>query len=417
MKVYDAQGRLKVAAEATFNGDDPRIDAFGRLRVSSPVGLFDTQFQYDLNSLLWESTVAGSATIAHDANGYVQLAVDGASGDEVVNQSRQYIRYQPGRSQLVLLTFYLAGPGSNVQAHIGYGDAANGIFFRITNTALAMVQRNNSNDTVVAQASWNVDKFDGTGPSGKTLDITTSQIFWTDLEWLGVGRVRCGFVIDGHLYPAHEFLFSNIGTFTYMQTANLPIRYQLKNPGNGDAGTLYQICSAVFSEGGFEVDRGYPFGFGNSTTGISVTTRRAILSIRPKATFNSIVNRGAILPESMDLTTSSAASQIVFWELVYNPTYTTGGGALTWTSADANSIVEYSIHADANAGAFTGGTRIKCGHVPSANSGRIALEKEIVSRLPLCLDIAGANPRALALVCTASGATTCYGAFNWRELR
>lgn len=416
MKVYDASGRLKVAAEASF-ADDAHIDAFGRLRVSTPVGLFDSQFQYDLNPLLWEAKTVNSGTVTFASNGYALLYVDGASGDEAIHQSRQYIRYQPGRSQLVLLTFNITDIGDGVQAHVGYGDASNGIFFRVTNTALALVRRNTGGDTAVQQADWSYDKFDGTGPSGVTLDITKSQIFWIDLEWLGVGRVRCGFVIDGQLYMAHEFLFANIGTGTYMQTANLPIRYQIVNTGNGSAGSLTQICSVVFSEGGFETDRGYPFSFGNSTTGISVTARRAILSIRPKATFNSIVNRGAILPESMDLTTSSAASQIVFWELVYNPTYTTGGGALTWTSADANSIVEYSIHADANAGAFTGGTRIKCGHVPSANSGRIALEKEIVSRLPLCLDIAGANPRALALVCTATGATTCYGALNWRELR
>lgn len=413
MKTYDALGRLKVAGGVTLE-DSANIDAFGRLRVSNPVGLFDSQFQYDPNPLLWESTTVGGGAVAHNSNGYVTLTTTGVKNDEALRQSRQYIRYQPGRSQLVLLTFNLTATGTNVQSYIGYGDASNGVFLRISNTSPTFIRRNGGSDTEVAQTSWNVDKFDGTGPSGVTLDITKSQIFWADLEWLGVGRVRCGFVVDGQLYPAHEFVYANSGTLTYMQTANLPIRYQISNTGAGAAGSLTQICSAVFSEGGFETDRGYPFGFGNSTTGVSVTTRRAILSIRPKATFNSIVNRGTILPEFMDLTLSSAASQTVFWELVYNPTYT---GTPTWTSADANSIVEYSVHADAAAGAITGGTRIKCGYAPSADSGRISLEKEIVSRLPLCLDVAGANPRALAIVCTATGATTCYGALNWRELR
>jgi hypothetical protein len=55
-------------------------------------------------------------------------------------------------------------------------------------------------ETVVPQTNWNIDKLDGTGISGITLDISKAQILWMDIEWLGLGTVRIGFVINGNLF-------------------------------------------------------------------------------------------------------------------------------------------------------------------------------------------------------------------------
>ena len=57
----------------------------------------------------------------------------------------------------------------------------------------------------IAQSDWNTDKLDGTGPSGIILDESKAQILWWDFEWLGVGTVRCGFVIDGLFRTCHVF--------------------------------------------------------------------------------------------------------------------------------------------------------------------------------------------------------------------
>jgi hypothetical protein len=72
----------------------------------------------------------------------------------------------------------------------------------------------------VEQSAWNGDKLDGTGASGLTLDLTKPQILWMDFEWLGVGNVRCGFIINGQYIVCHTYQTANVyGTSVYMTTA------------------------------------------------------------------------------------------------------------------------------------------------------------------------------------------------------
>lgn len=395
--------------------DSPSLDAFGRLRISNPVTLFDSQSEYDTGALLWENSVTGSATITHSASDAgVKLNVTGASGDRAIRQSRQYIRYQPGKSQLALMTFTLAAGQANMAQRVGLFDADNGIFLQEINGAVSVVRRTNTSgspvDNAVAKASWNIDPMDGTGPSGIIMDFTKAQIFWADLEWLGVGRVRVGFVIAGIFWPVHEFLNSNVLTTVYMRTANLPVRYEVHNTGaTGGAKSLLSICSVVMSEGGFEFDRGIPFSANSSSTVNSVTTREPILSIRPKATFNSIVNRGSVIPQSIQAYADTTGA---LFEVIYGGTLT---GA-SFASVNANSIAEQ----DTAASSISGGITVASFYVGASAQADGATLKELFSRLPLTLDIAGANPINLSVCATRIGGTgTCNTAavINWSEFR
>lgn len=423
MKVYDREGRLKVNAAPVSFADSANIDAFGRLRISNPIALFDSEFEYDLQPQLWNTAITGAAppTATHNsADATVSLNLTATDEKQVVlRQSKQYIRHQPGRSHFVFMTFNLleAAASDGVSKELGYGDDDEGVLLLQDSTGVSLLVRKGAAGTAVAQASWNLDKMDGTGPSGVTLNWTLAQILAIDLEGLGVGRVRVGFVVDGNLYYVHEFNNANALATTYMRTANLPVRYRIAKDSGGSTGELLQICSSVFSEGGLEAERMVHFSFGNGTTGISVTTRRAVLSIRPKATFGGITTRGLILPETFTLAMSAAAARVVYWELIYNPTFVTLGGALTWTSASADSMVEYSVHGDANAGAFSTGQRLYSGQVIVSPTSTVRIERQILDRLPLVLDSAGGNPIALSLVVTASGATDCYSSIDWKELR
>jgi hypothetical protein len=397
-------------------------DAFNRQRVSEPAGLFDSQHEYDTSPLLWDTTLTGSGTATHLPNeSSVRLRVDGPS-QGVVRQTRAYFRYQPGKSQFVMCTFAFPTLEVGTTRRVGYFDASNGIFLELNANNAFLVLRSSTSgspvDTKVAQASWNADALNGTGESKIRLDFTRSQIFAIDLEWLGVGRVRAGFVVDGVIRPAHEFLNANVYEKVYMTTANLPVRYELVSDGtslvtNHD---LIQICSTVISEGGAEIERGLPFATSNGVTSIAVTTRRPILSIRPKATFNSIVNRGMILPESVGL---YSHDQSAFVEVVV-------GGALTgasFASVDTASIVERDIGATA----VTGGVVIGAFIVPAStlgiNKDPGTESRAILSKLPLALDAAGNHPISplsdvLSLVATSwATSTACSGVINWRELR
>jgi len=313
-------------------GDSGSIDAFARLRVSNNVGLFDSQLEYGTNDLLWDTSPSTGSFVTHLPNeASANLTV--AAGQTVIRQTRQYHRYQPGKSQLILQTFVCQKPTLGLYQNVGYFDTQNGVFFRISenDNSLNFVQRSYVSgspvDMTIAQTDWNLDTLTGAGgdgnPSGIRLDIEQSQILIIDLEWLGVGRVRVGFVIDGIPVYCHEFLNANVNDSVYMTTANLPLRYEISAAG-GMTGTysLKQICNQVSSEGGYENERGLPVAVDTSPTGtIGVTTRQAVLSIRPKATFNGFVNRAQIIPESYNI---AAATNAALIEVVYNPTLPTG---------------------------------------------------------------------------------------------
>jgi len=234
------------------------VDAFGRLRVSNPYTLFDSQNRYQKDTQFNE-TLTGSGTSTYVANeSSVDLAVTTASGDKVVRQTNRVFPYQPGKSLEVLATFVMNAGKTNLRQRVGYFNTDNGVFFQVSGTTNSFVLRTNTSGTpsdvrTVNQADWNGDKLDGTGASGLTLDITKAQILYMDFEWLGVGSVRCGFIINGQIIICHTFNNANDIDKVYMTTAILPIRYEIENTGAAaSASTLTQICSSVISEGGYD---------------------------------------------------------------------------------------------------------------------------------------------------------------------
>lgn len=394
----------------------PFGDAFGRLRISQPVTLFDSQSQYNRQLLQFFEKTTGSGSLTHNPDeSSVDLDVTTASGDEVIRQTKRYVRYQPGKSQLVLTTFAFGPSQTNTTKLVGYGDDENGIFLKNEGGSISITKRSKSSgsvvDTDIAQASWNEDNFDGNGPSGITLDAEKTLIFWTSIEWLGVGQVRAGFVIEGNFHTAHKFNHSNIETTTYMTTANLPVRYQITvDDTNASADSMKSICCTVISEGGFETERGFPFSTTHTTeVGVGNTGFDPVLAIRPRALFNSITNRLELLrPKLQAYTTGNDA----FLQIVYDPTITGG----TWADVDTTySAVETSIDMTS----YTGGIVLD-NFALGSSSGRSIdpLEIDILARLPFCLDIDGNNPIAILIGAqsTAGAGSDVFASLSWLEL-
>ena len=234
------------------------VDSFGRLRVGEPHTLFEASNRFqEANDKFSKATTGSGYSEFIATDGCVNLNVTTSSTDSVIKESRNVLPYQPGKSLLVLNTFTMAEPQANLTQRVGYFSANNGVYLEQQDSDAYIVMRSQSTGAVtsnnrISQANWNIDKFDGAGPSGLTLDLTKSQIFWSDFEWLGVGTVRSGFVIGGSLHIAHQFHHANERTSTYMTTACLPVRYEIFNTGTtGQSSTLKQICSSVISEGGY----------------------------------------------------------------------------------------------------------------------------------------------------------------------
>ena len=324
----------------TFGGNN--LDAFGRLRVSNPLTIFDSKNIMSKNNLFDESTANGG-TVTYTANkSTVNLNITEASGSKTIRQSKRVMSYQPGKSLLIFNTFVMNAQTENLKQKVGLFDANNGIFFQDTGTGYQIVRRTYTSgaavDTEVNQYSWNVDKLNGTGASGFTLSADKSNILFIDIEWLGVGSVRIGFVINGQLITAHTFYNANSLTTVYMQTANLPIRYEIERTGTLTAGTytLQQICSSCISEGGYSPEGVQQMiGTTQINAGVNLTTANTYYNI---ATIRIKSGRpyAVIVPSGTDVLNIS--NNDFEWGLFINAT---PSSAFSYTSFSDN--VEYDL--------------------------------------------------------------------------
>ncbi|MCA9329389.1 hypothetical protein KDA11_01995 [Candidatus Saccharibacteria bacterium] len=251
---------------------DPTLDAFGRLRVAEPTTLFDAKFQYNKQPEEWDEITSGTGGIAYTLEyPYISLSVNAGTG-KAVRQTRRYHTYQPGKSFDILITGTLEVSGgiTNVVARIGLFDDAsdktdatvsdhlqtNGYYFQLNGTTFGVVQRSYITGslvtTTVNQSSFNIDRLDGTGPSGVTIDPSKRQIYFISLEWLGVGQVAMGIYIGSQQIPCHVFRHANLdSTLPYTNRGSLPVRYDISANSSGSTASMRQICCTVTSNGGF----------------------------------------------------------------------------------------------------------------------------------------------------------------------
>jgi len=407
-----------------LTGSGTMTDAFGRMRVSNPLTLFDSFHRYQDNGKFATST-SGTANTQYQINqSVVDLNIDTTSGSKCYRESKRVFAYQPGKSLLIMNTFVMNEQKTNLRQRVGYFNTQNGVFFENDGTGNYLVLRSFTSGSVVetrvAQTDWNVDKFDGTGLSSQTghggrgeLDISKANIFWTDVEWLGVGDVRCGFVVDGLMLTAHTFHNDNINTTTYMTTAILPVRYEIENTGTtASSSKMKQICSTVVSEGGYTLE-----GKARSIS-IPITTPKdlptagtftPILSIRLKDSFKDAI---AVLKD------------VEFFGVTNNTSYRYKiiiGGTLTgasWVSAGTDSPIEYDI----TASAVANGRDAQVGYVNvSAGAGGAAvnLGRETLFAYQLERDPFAASDNGIIITLAGTGAANgndAVGAMTWEEV-
>ena len=394
------------------------LDAFGRLRVSNPLTLFDSSHRYHDNGLWNTSTASGGSATFNANQGLVDLSVTTTSGSLVYRETTKVFAYLPGKSLLVMTTFVMSPAKANLRQRVGYFGTNNGMYLELDGVGgnvLSFVERSlvtgSVTETKVSQNSWNYDKMDGTGPSGLTLDITKAQILWMDIEWLGLGTVRMGFVIDGKFILCHQFHHANVIASTYITTASLPLRYEIENTGTtASSSNLKQICSTVISEGGYEL-RGLqqainiPITAARSTS--TAGTYYPIASIRLKSSPNNL-DAIIILTALSILGTGNGTNYN--WRVVASGT--TAGGA--WVSAGTNSSVEYNITGTS----FSGGRILASGYTNSSNqsSPTIDILKEALFKFQLERDTFTSTAFELTLIATSDGGGSIFASLDFEEI-
>lgn len=385
------------------------VDAFGRLRTSMPVTMFDSQNRYAKDAAYDTQTATGGTVTYVNNQSALALAVTTSSGSTARTQTFRVFPYQPGKSFLTMQTFSMAAAQTNLTQRVGLFDTNNGVYLERAGSTTSFVIRTYTSGSVsnansAAQSTWNVDKFDGTGPSGVTLDLTKTQILFINIEWLGVGSVRCGFVIDNEFYTAHQFDNANIQTVVYMQTAILPLRYEIFTTGTtSSAATLQQICSTVQSEGGYEqTSQQYIARNTSAVTLTAAATFYPLLSIR----LNSSYLGAVVIPAGFSFLPIGTANYEVV--LVKNATLT---GA-TWGSTLAGGQVDVDTGASGTAITPTADSIVQLAYATSTNQANVSLEVPTGYNfdLQIGVSLAGVSDTYTLAARTISGATnTCLG--------
>lgn len=397
-------------------------DAFGRLRISQPFSIFDSIFRYGDDPFKWNHTIvnnSGNAEVTHLSHqSSMALTLGTASGDSIIRETKRVFAYQAGKSFLILSTFAMAQPKAGLRQRVGYFGANDGVNLMSENTDLYFVIRKstsgsvNDTDEKVAQSNWNVDTLDGSGgagnPSGIQLNVQNTQILFADIEWLGVGTVRVGFVIGGVFVCCHRYDHANAGfASVYMKTALLPLRYEITNTGvTGSGSTLKQICSTVISEGGYE-NRGKTWSASSALAGKSISdvSLTPIISIRLKS---SNVDSVAV-PSSVEILGLTNAAYK--WYVVYGTVLTDSN----FLSAGTYSNVE--VDTSATGLTYTNGRVVTEGFfVGSAKGGSATIgESQVPFTLQIGRSLAGVSDIVTIAALATSNNDKAVASVTWSE--
>jgi len=250
----------------------------------------------------------------------------------------------------------------------------------------------------VPQSQWNIDKADGTGYSGFTLDLSKMQMFYIDYSWYGAGAIRFGFKNNrGEVMYVHRMVNNNVNTEAYMRSGNLPARYEVNtiapytyltqtlantalsgsdlfvsDTSRFPASGTVIVSSNTATTGAIE----YITYSGKTSTALNITGRAAAGGTGSAQTFT----YSAVAPQKVELYSPAQASTISHW-----------GSAVSMDGRydDDKSLV---FAAGINTPAIFNSTTVRRPLIalrvsPSVDNGFIGLlgQREIVNRMQLIL--------------------------------
>lgn len=348
--------------------EDKNVDAFGRQRIAEIYTLGDYKHLYGLDPNFIDKKEFGGNVEFRINEAAARLSTNNSPRSNVIHQTKFYHHYMPGKSQLIYSSFNFQNHTANVIKRTGYFDDNDGIFFeQAGDGTLTWVVRSyvtgSPVERRVTQTNWSADVCDGSGASGFDIDISKTQLIFIDFQWLGVGKVRCGFVHDGVPVIAHEFNNSNNLPTVYMSNPNLPVRCEMRNQGITNGAYFDQICSTVMSEGGY-IEAGQDWG---ATTSSLITiasgANKPVFAIRLTNNFRSYKNRMIVRMSNLKVFSDGDS---VIWKLVKlpNSTFLTAN-TLAWVDVNTNSGVQYNQDLTS----YTDGEEIDNGFVGASTQG------------------------------------------------
>lgn len=409
-------------------------DTMGRQKVVQSETQFTVDFTTCLDDLGTTKLLVGSGNTVHDGDeSLMVMSVSNASDGVTVQTFRRGI-IQMGKTVTASIVG-VANADSNadgVTTDMGYFDADDGAFFRHENGAMNVVLRTSRSgaavDTVIPQASWNLDPVNGTGASGIDADWEALHVFTIEMEWGSAARVQMGLMLDGCVVYVHQFVTSNRPVDESLSRASLPIRLCMHSTTG--AGKSKFVGGAVIQNGRFDMF-GRQFGFGAySGEGKRVNTTFApIMSIRLRPNEATGMHRKfrkhTAVPLNFEIHSTSSANvvyKLVVFRGVSDPSalFADPGGNPNQTGYVAPS---FQVHDDksslmvdvacANPDMAEDGVTVVTGFM-SNNTDMSKLDLR-QSNLFVGADVSGDADILTLFASTLGGNETIYAIANWLE--
>lgn len=315
-------------------------DTFGRQRVAHPFteGYYNFITSIDLED--WSTSAIGSALVTYDSLGSMAILSVTTNGDNAIIQTNISHRYEGGKSHEVGWSLVVGEPTTGVVRKWGYFDSLNGNYFKLDGSEFSVCSRTYTTGTTVEECITN---FNG-GREGRDLlakiDHTTNRIYYLMFQWTGVTEY---FIYNDDGEPVLLHTQGNMGKIGRppIQSANLPVSFEISSTVTGVNATMKAIATAVVSSGGSPPpakERAIGRHSVYTTTG---TTETLLLAVRVKELFNGKPNKTILLPKTFNV---SAASEAVMFRFYKNPGLT-GGTWLTCPDEFSLPATEYSTDA------------------------------------------------------------------------
>ncbi len=389
----------------------PQFSNNNRLKVAPFQTVFFNTFQYGKETDVWDERIVGVGTATHNVSASnVIMQVGSTAGSKIIRQTKNVMRYIPGRPATLAFAIRLEQPKVGIRRRFGLFDEYNGAYFEDDGGTYSYVIRTSTSGITteirVGRDDWNGEKFDGNGWTSITADPTKQQMISINYEWYGAGTVDFNWLMAGETVKSHTFYNSNNQDKVWCSTPFLPIRLEIENV-TGVAGThyMYQGSNSLIQEGEPE-KLGTLLSISNPITGTTMTSANTfypIISLRLKS--NNLT--GVMLLRSLQAATNDNTN--VYWKLLQNATLTGG----TWVNhPDPNSFMQYNITQTA----VSGGSDLLSGFVINGSGALVDLD--IKAALQLGRSGIGTISDTYTLVCASPNTNKkALAVLNWIEQR
>lgn len=383
-----------------------------RRKISSYEIISFNTFQHGDDPEIWDTAITGSSIALFDPYmGMMNLQVGGNTGDQVIRQTRRVVRYIPGRSNEISMAVKFTTPTTGVRRRFGVFDEFNGAFFEDGGDGnyYVVCRRNSSSgviETKIPRFNWNIDKLDGTGPTGIVADPTKMQLMVIEYEWYGTGQVEFKFIIDNNAIAIHRFNHANISETAWSSTPFLPVRAEITNFG-GVPGphSFYVGSTSVLAEGDVG-PIGIEYNVASPITGKSAGQSNnfvPVISIR----MQSDKLDSCIIP--VDFQAATLDNTGLFYRIVLNSVLTNA----VWNPVGNNSFCEYDIAATAQ----TNGKLLKSGYISPTSQGTVyKFTEKILNQLGR-KNMGTVSDVLTIEVATVNSNKSVFGTLNWVEVR